>query len=695
MAAIFKTVSWPVAQLVAGVTSGLIQLPDLQRPFVWPSTKVRDLFDSMYRGYPVGALMFWDVPGSGDARGINLKANLDGSYQIIDGQQRLTSLYAAMEGSPVRDESYHERKIVISFNPFSEKFEVRTPVLASSVEWVEDISIFFASPIAARKAFVKRYEASGRELTEEAEERIEEVFSKLNELKNYRFDVIHIQRETEKKLVADVFVRINSEGVRLKSADFILTWLSVFWPEGREKIEEFARNSRLTPQGASEIAGVPVTWTPINNYLAVETGHVVRMMVAVGQRRGRLQQAYAALQAKDKVSGFVDAARQESEMNKLKTALDIVTNQVSWREYMRSIRLAGFLRRANITSTMNVVYSYVLFLLGRTVFEVPLDRLRNLIARWLFMSQLTGRYTGSSESQIQKDMDRLDELASGDAAGFEKILTQIIDSQLTDDYWTFSMPQDLVTSGTSVSPHYQCYLASLNILKAKMFMLEEDVSDWMDPSQPAVKGTEGHHLFPRAYQEKVLGITDFKRINQVANFAPTDWATNIKISDNPPSEYWPLLVEARSTSPEWLRKQMYWHALPDGWERMSYDTFLEERRKLMAKVTRDAYLRLAGGVQPVVEREAVQLVTAPETEVSVAELVDRGVLHAGDLLDPSDGGDVVDAVISDSGTLQLDGTDEFDFLSDAMRVLGISNVEPVDYWALETEEGLVPLRDRL
>jgi hypothetical protein len=490
-------------------------------------------------------------------------------------------------------------------------------------------------------------------------------------------------------------VRINSEGVRLKSADYILTWLSVFWPEGRERIEDFARSSRLTTQRATELAGAPVGWTPINPYIAVETSHVVRMMVAVGQRRGRLQQAYAALQAKDKISGLVDAARQEAEMTKLKASLDVVTNQVSWTEYIRSIRLAGFVRRSNLTSNMNVVYSYVLFLLGRTEFGVPLDRLRNLIARWLFMSQLTGRYTGSSESQIQKDIDRVDEVDPGDAAGFEKVLEQIIDSQLTDDYWSYSMPQDLVTSGTSVSPHYQCYLASLNILDAKMFMLDEKVSDWMDPSQPAVKGTEGHHLFPRAYQENVLGISDFKRINQVANFAPTDWNTNIAISDDPPSEYWPRLVADRSTSPGWLQHQMYWHALPQGWERMSYDAFLDERRKLMAQVTRDAYQKLKNGVEPATRTIVVADAAEPASEQSIADLIQGGVLNAGDLLDPTDGGDAVDAVITDSGTVELDGTDQYDFLSEAMRALGVANVDAFDYWGVEIGEDLIPLRDRL
>ncbi|MCL0246128.1 DUF262 domain-containing protein [Corynebacterium sp. CCM 8835] len=692
MTAIFKTVPWQVGQLVNGVSTGQVQLPDLQRPFVWPATKVRDLFDSMYRGYPVGELMFWDVSAEGETRGISASAQLSASHQIIDGQQRLTSLYAAMQGHPVRDEAYRQRRIVISFNPFSERFEVRTPALAKSVQWVEDISTCFTSPIAARKAFLKRCESAGVELSEDEEERVESIFARLTELKNYQFTVVHIQKNVDKKLVADVFVRINSEGVRLKAYDYILTWLSVFWPEGREQIEAFARNSRISPQRASEIAGAPVTWTAQNPYIEIETGHVVRALVAVGQGRGRLQDAYAALRAKDKTTGQVDSSRQEAELEKLRSALPVVTNPVSWTEYVRAIRTAGFRQAANLTSNMNIIYSYVVFLLGRTQYRVELAVLRNLIARWLFMAQLTGRYTGSSESQIQKDLDRVSSVDEGDAGGFVALLNEIIDSQLTPDFWEYNLPQNLITSGPGLSPHYQCYLAALNVLDAKMFMLDDRVVDWMDPSQPAVKGTEGHHLFPRAYQEKVLGITDIKRINQAANFAPTDWNTNIRIADGPPSDYWPKLVEERSVSAEWLEKQMYWHALPRGWENMGYEDFLNERRSLMAGVTRDAYQLLSGStVGKTTER--VPQVAETIDEPSLAELIESGILAPGDLLDPVAPDWVVDAVINDDGILVIDGMEQFESLKEAAHFLGVTNMGGLAFWALETPEGIRPLKD--
>lgn len=694
MTAIFKTVPWQVGQLVDSVGSGQVQLPDLQRPFVWPSSKVRDLFDSMYRGYPVGALMFWDVPAEGETRSISANAALSAGHQIIDGQQRLTSLYAAMRGVPVRDENYRSKRIVISFNPFTEKFEVRTPALAKSPAWLEDIADYFDNQIRSRKAFIRRYTEAGNTLTPDQEDSIEEVLGRLGELNSYRFDVVHIQKEVDKRQVADVFVRINSEGVRLKAADFILTWLSVFWPEGRERIEEFARASRMSPETASALSGQRITWTPINPFLEVDTSYVVRAMVGFGQNRARLQDAYAALQAKDRMTGEVDPHRQEVELTKLQAALPLVTDKVSWTEFLHSLQQAGFRSKQNVTSAMNLVYSYVLFLIGRHRFELPLYELRVLIARWVFMAQLTGRYTGSSESQLQKDLARIEEIQGRGPKAFSQLLEQIIDAQLTPDYWRYNLPQSLITSNAALSPHYQCYLAGLNILEANMFLLDMSVSTWMDPSQPTVKGMEAHHLFPRNYLVKALGTTDVKRINQAANFAPTDWDTNIEISDRSPLEYWPSLVEQRSKGDEWLRRQMRWHALPEAWHTMEYDTFLKARRELMAEVVREGFHRLSTG-----HGAATAPVTALASEdnqiASVRDLLDQELIRPGDQFVSIDPDSKIDATITDDSTISISGIGEYDTFDEAVHALGVTALPGNEFWLLDRDGAQISVAELL
>lgn len=692
MTTLFKPVSWNVQSLVDSVHSGAVQLPDLQRPFVWPKSKIRDLLDSMYRGYPVGEIMFWNVSQEDTSRAISGASDRKGSHQIIDGQQRLTSLYAVFKGKSVRDADYNSRSIVISFNPFTEKFEVLNKAIERSSQWIQNISEFFRSPVDAQFEFVERFERANGPMEREEYKSLVTTLNHLNNLRNYDFTVVEIQDHADKKVVADIFVRINSEGVSLKASDFILTWLSVFWPDGREKLEDFARNSRLTPQRASEIAEHPVRWTPINNYLAVDAGQLVRVLVAVGQNRAKLGDAYNALQAKDRSTGFVAADRQEAELAKLQAALPLVLKDLHWTEFIRCLAVAGFKSRKMLTSDMNVLSSYALWLIGRTRFNVDLTVLRNLMARWLFMSQLSGRYTGSAETQLQKDLDRLLAIEGDDSEAFVTVFETIIAAELSDDFWTLRMPDSLISSASALSPAYQTYLAALNILDADMFMLNNKVQQWMDPSLPVVKGTEGHHLNPRKYLENVVGIKDLKKINQVANFAPTDWSTNILISDRDPEEYWPALVAERGFEGESLQRQMFWHALPQDWENMGYEEFLHQRRILMAQVTRDGYERLKSGksIASPVFKVSARPATSVETEV--ADLIDMGILSSGVFLIPADDSIRLRAEVTQDGVVVIDGH-EFSTLDAAAHHSGADNVPGADFWQKENESGeQIPLR---
>lgn len=684
MSAIFKFADWTVQNLVDSVESGVIQLPDLQRPFVWPKTKVRDLLDSMYRGYPVGELMFWNVAADAETRAIAGETSKIASHQIVDGQQRLTSLYAVLKGRTVRDAEYRQKSITISFQPFTHKFEVWTPAFARSPMWIEDVSEFFRSPISVRKAFVKRYSEANGELPEDDENVLEETLSKLDGLKHYVFKVVEILGDTDKKTVADVFVRINSEGVSLKAYDFILTWLSVFWPEGREEIEAFARNSRITAERASEIENRRVTWTAKNHFIAPDAGQLIRVLVAVGQNRAKLGDAYAALQAKDRTTGFVDPQKQDEELDKLKAALPVVLNRLHWDEFLRCLPAAGFRSRKMVTSDINLLSSYVLFLIGRTRHNMELKALRALIARWLFMSQLTGRYTGSGESQLQRDLDRVNTLTEGDGAEFEARLNSVIASELSDDFWTLRLPDALESSSPALSPAYQTYLAALNILDANMFMLESRVRDWMDPTATAIKGIEGHHLFPRNYLQSELGIRDVKRINQVANFAPTDWNTNIQISDHAPAQYWSSLVRGLKL-PEQLEHQMHWHGLPENWETLEYEDFLHERRQLMSLVTKEAFQQLiSGGGVAITQKASVEGVPSEPRSDDIAELIDAGTLRVGQTLYSADLDDAVEGEITEDRQIRV-RDDVFDSLSAAAHHLGVESISGLEYWGIKDE----------
>ena len=694
MSDLFKPVPWTVQNLVAAVQSGALRLPDIQRPFVWEKVKVRDLVDSIYRGFPVGELMFWNVPGDDDTKTIGTGSKTQTSKaKIVDGQQRLTSLYVVLTGEPVVDDDYRKENIRIAFNPMTERFEVLNATHAKSPEWISDISTVFASPLKARRAFIDRYKAShDGEFSEDTEERIEEVFNRLYALRDFSFTVVELQSTVDREKVAEIFVRINSEGVNLTQADFILTWLSVFWDEGRDELETFSRNSRLTPDTVTELTGVKTTWTPKNHYIAPDPGKMVRVVVAVGQNRGRLRNAYNALRGRDPRSGIVVPESRARELETLKEAQFHALKQTNWDDYLRVLGRAGFRSKKMITSDNTVLYTYALWLIGLTRFGVDRTRLRDLMARWFFMSQTTGRYTNSPETRIEEDLARLGEVTNGDSAGFVDVLNGMIGTVFTGDYWEVRLPDDFVTSSISASPAYQAYLAALNILDADLFALNGKVRDWMDPGAATLKDVEGHHLFPRAHLD-AAGIKNIKKINQVANFAPTDWVTNNLISDRAPSDYWPELVSGRNLAGKTLENQTFWHALPEAWENLDYEDFLARRRVLMARVVREGYRKLTDpNYQPTLE-QVTTVVLADEDTVAVTllDLVTAGLIKPGDLLVPIDSERSTIAEVTDDGLISV-GEHTYDTPGRAAKADGDEHTDGWDYWTISDGDMPTTLR---
>lgn len=127
-----------IGNLLSDIQMGKIAIPEIQRPFVWDSTKVRDLLDSLYKGFPIGYIIAWNNPS------VRLK---DGSISsgkkiLIDGQQRITALQAAILGQNVINKEYKEIRIIISFNPITEEFATLTPAIQKDTHWISDISVY-------------------------------------------------------------------------------------------------------------------------------------------------------------------------------------------------------------------------------------------------------------------------------------------------------------------------------------------------------------------------------------------------------------------------------------------------------------------------------------------------------------------------------------------------------------------------
>ncbi len=582
---LFKRIDCDVDYMVSAIDKGTIGLPDIQRPFVWSAAKVRDLFDSMFHGYPIGNLLLWAAPENEGKKqiGIEGQSTYTPATLIIDGQQRLTSLYAVMKGKPALTKDSLEKTISISFRPSTSEFEVSTAAHSRSLEWIDNISELYMHSGGTYKItsqFIGRL-AERRKLLPNENETIAENIQRLLQIKKYPIIALEINSDTDEEDVADIFVRINSQGQKLNQADFILTLISAFWEEGRNALAIFCEQSRKP--GVKYISSY-------NYFIEPNPVQLMRVTIGLGFRRTRLQDAYLILRGKNPENGQYTPERRDRQFERLKWAQTKVLYLQNWHEFLKVPVCAGYRSASMITSETALVYSYLFYLIGKYDFNVDPHILRNIMAQWFFMSSITGRYSSSPESRMEQDLANL--RAIKDSAQYVDHLGKVIAGELTNDFWTISLPKILSTDAAH-SPSWVAYCAALNLLEVPVLFSQMKVPELFDPVTNANKTVlEHHHLFPKNYLSKI-GINDDRDRNQIANFAFVEWDDNIHISDSPPEEYLPKYIERFESDPEKLTQMLTLHALPAQWEHMPYDEFLRERRTLLAKVINKGYEHLA------------------------------------------------------------------------------------------------------
>ena len=623
----FAQVTYPVGTLVNNIAMGNIGLPDIQRPFVWPNTKIRDLFDSMYRGYPVGYLLFWANGLIAGHKTIGSDAKqLSPGLVIVDGQQRLTSLYAVVKGVPVVRSNYKNERIRIAFNPIEEIFEVTGAAIERDRSFIPDISRLWSDETDLFQV-VEDYLCglrTIREISDDEVRRIRASIVKLQGLLGFPFTALQLSADTSEEAVAQVFVRINSQGKTLNQADFILTLMSVFWDEGRTMLENFCRQARVPSTGGA---------SPYNHFITPSPDQMLRVGVGLAFKRARLQHVYSILRGKDLETGQFSDDRREDQFNRLKDAQSKALNLQHWHDFMLCLRQAGYRRGRMISSQTALLYTYVLYLIGRTEFSISEHTLRQIIGQWFFMSAVTGRYTGSPESRMESDLGLLRDVSTSEE--FITRLRQTCNVSLTNDFWEVTLPNDLATSSAR-SPSLFAYEAALVLLDAPVLFSNTKVAEMLDPALPkGSKNIEKHHLFPRGHLAE-LGITETRDVNQIANYAYVEWIDNIQISDQAPAEYVPPLKERLKNDKRFsegeLARMYRYHALPDGWESLDYRTFLGLRRELMAQIVREAYERLTsrtGVVDRPGDVDLDQLIGGGESDLVEFKSTLRMNLHTG------------------------------------------------------------------
>jgi uncharacterized protein with ParB-like and HNH nuclease domain len=235
-----------VTQLLADVKGDRIAIPELQRPFVWDSIKVRDLMDSLYKGYPVGYLITWQSVGA------KLKGGEVAKHQqiLIDGQQRITALRAAVAGLPVINKKYKSVRIVIAFNPMTEEFATLTPVIDKNPQWISDISTYFNSE--SQLSFAREYTEANPEVDAKV---FEKHLARLEGIKNAQIGIISLADDLDVETVSEIFIRINSKGVPLSSADFAMSKIATYGDRGRNlrKLIDYFCHLAVAPHAYADI----------------------------------------------------------------------------------------------------------------------------------------------------------------------------------------------------------------------------------------------------------------------------------------------------------------------------------------------------------------------------------------------------------------------------------------------------------
>lgn len=595
MEQIFSNTTLTVNQLIEKIDTGELGLPELQRPFIWKDSKVRDLFDSLMRGYPIGYLMLWECPSLEKKKsiGVDLHSYDSPKEVIIDGQQRLTSLYAVMKGKKVINSKFDEKSIIISYNPLQDKFEVGYQATKKDPEWIYNISDVYTTSSSFKfiNSFIKRLseyrECKGGVLTEAEQDTISENINAIVNLKNHTLPVFDIKANAEEEDVSEIFVRVNSGGVSLKQNDFILTLLSLCWDEGRKEIEEFSKESTFPTKGKT---------TSYNQITTVAAQDLIRVVMAYAFDRARLKYGYKLLRGADfDKRGAVDGELRIQRFDTLKDKLPDVLDVHSWHEFLKAIMNAGYLSGDLILSGNAIFYSYAFYLIAKHRFHASYNENMHLTSLWFFYASLVSLYTGSFESTVESHLNSIKDLST--LKEYKDFILSRVNERLTNDYFDITLvgSEGLAVSGKGNNA-WNAYVAALNIMDAKILFSKSNllVSKLFEPGTDGNrKSLEKHHLFPKAHM-KAQGYTDAK-INQMANYAFIDWKDNMDILDDAPSVYYPIVCEGRSDE-EILRMEEE-NALPHGWENMPYEDFLVERRKLMAAKIKQAFDLLKKNVE--------------------------------------------------------------------------------------------------
>ena len=573
-----------IEEILGWIKQGKIGLPEMQRPFVWSTAKVRDLIDSLYNGYPIGYIVTWQNP----AVGLKNDSSSNNKEIIIDGQQRLTALKAALSGEKVVSQQYITKRIKISFKPSTGEFNTLNSAIEKDPLWINDISDIFKSDFNSYSYVTDNAKKLGM-----APEDLGATLQKLLAIRQSEIGDIKLGYNLSIGAVTDIFNRINSKGVSLSSADLAMSRLSADTIHGgnnlRKQIEYFVQllnDPNLLENivkfdsdfaNTKEFGQIKWIASEVNPIYKPRYADILHLILATSFKRGKLSDMVSLISGRDFEARNYSEEGMKANYAKMQAGATLVFNKSNFQRYLMILRDMGMRNSGKLGLVGHGVFNfgYILFLYLHRSTNLSQEKIASYLKRWIIMSALTGRYSGSSETITESDL----KMISRDANPIN-VLDDILDREMNDSFWNGTLPNMLRVQSTQAS--------SWRIFQMSQIYGKDTAWLAKDTSTETVMLEEGniHHIFPQAYLRK----NGFSKgdINQIANYVWVTQPKNLEISDKAPKDYLSdeNIIEFMS---ETNNRE---NAIPEEiveYDFHNYSDFLNQRRHLMAKKMREFY----------------------------------------------------------------------------------------------------------
>lgn len=549
-----------IEELVTRIERGDIRLPEMQRQYVWRATRVRDLLDSLYRGYPSGTILTWETDEDVETRAFAVAqedAKRNRFQLLLDGQQRLTALSAVIRGEHVHvrgrkrpidilfnlehpgdleivtevnenddEDAVGEETVDASEDELMGRFEkmafvVHSNKLANLPHWVSVTEVFKEN---SDKPFLKKANVTSME--DPRYDKYTTRLRKLRDIKNYGYRVHILDQKQSYAEVTEIFVRVNSLGAKLRSSDLALAQLTEKWRGSLKIFQEFEQECK--DQGFNFDLSIH-----LRNLITFTTGGQSRFQLIGGLTSQRIQKGW-------------DTSRQ---------GMNFAVNFLRQNAGIDSLYLLS-----------SPFLAIVIAFLGHKQGYDLSPTLERQLCYWTLLANMRARYSrGSAETFLDQDLAALRKNPE------VSVLLNLLETQ-TGDYKV--RPTDL-QNRSSRSSYFKTMFLAFRAAKAK---------DWQDQLIISLThvgskhAPQLHHIFPRAVLKNYGHTTS--QINDICNLAFINGRTNRRISKKAPAEYLPEIVSGAGKDA--LRKQCIPDD-PDLWRLEAYDDFLAARRTLVAQ----------------------------------------------------------------------------------------------------------------